>query len=212
MVDDTRSSLSIDVGTEWDRRYAKPGFAYGTAPNAFLVSAAPYLPQGRILSLGEGEGRNAVFLAELGYDVTAIDASSVGLEKARRLASERGVSITTVVSDLSTFWIEHEQWDGIVSIFCHLPPALRRRVHRDVVTGLRPSGILILETYTVNQLAFGTGGPPVADLLVRLTDLMQEFEALSPILAHEIERNVLEGRCHSGLSAVAQLIARKPSS
>ncbi|MDH3455358.1 MAG: class I SAM-dependent methyltransferase [Gemmatimonadota bacterium] len=212
MADETSESVRLDVGAEWDRRYAKPGFAYGTAPNGFLTFAAHHLPKGRVLSLGEGEGRNAVYMAELGCDVTAVDASTVGLGKARRLASERGVSITTVVSDLSTYRIEPEQWDGVVSIFCHLPPDLRRRVHRDVVTGLRPGGVLLVEMYTVNQLALGTGGPPVADLLVRLSDLLQEFNLLSVILAREIEREVLEGRCHSGRSAVAQLIAQKIAS
>lgn len=197
------------VSAEWDRRYAKPGFAYGTAPNTFLVSAAHHLPKGRILSLGEGEGRNAVFLAEAGFDVTAVDASAVGLQKAHRLASERGVSIATVVSDLSTFPIEPESWDGVVSIFCHLPPALRAQVHRKVVAGLRPGGVVVVEMYSVAQLQFGTGGPPVAELLVQLADLMDDFVMLSPLLAHEIERDVLEGRCHLGRSAVVQLIACK---
>ncbi len=210
VTDDPGGNLQTDPSAEWDRRYAKPGFAYGITPNAFLVSAAHHLPKGRILSLGEGEGRNAIFLAELGYDVTAVDASAVGLEKARHLASERGVSLTTVVSDLSVYHIEPKHWDGIVSIFCHLPPGTRRHVHRDVVAGLRPGGTLILEMYTVEQLALGTGGPPVRELLVKLADLVQEFGGLSPLLAHETQRDVLEGRCHFGRSAVAQLIARKP--
>ncbi len=199
----------MDVGLEWNQRYAKPGYAYGTEPNNFLVSAADRIPPGRVLSLGDGEGRNSVFLARLGYDVTAVDVSDVGLEKARRLAADANVSISTVVSDLVAYQIEPGTWDGIISIFCHLPRPLRRDVHAAAVSGLKPGGAFVLEAYTPRQLAFGTGGPPVLELLVSLDELRQELGALDLVIARETEREVVEGRCHFGLSAVVQLVGVK---
>jgi 2-polyprenyl-3-methyl-5-hydroxy-6-metoxy-1,4-benzoquinol methylase len=109
----------------WNDRYSEPGYAYGTEPNSYLVSVVNRIPKGKVLSLGEGEGRNAVYLASLGYNVTAVYSSDVGLAKARQLAKDRGVKITTVTADLAGLAIETESWDGIVSIFCHLPAVVR---------------------------------------------------------------------------------------
>jgi SAM-dependent methyltransferase len=190
----------------WDERYGKPGFAYGTAPNTFLTSVASRIPIGRVLSLGEGEGRNAVCLATCGHDVVAVDGSRVGLAKAERLAEERGVTLTTVVSDLADFAIEPEHWDGIISIFCHVPPTLRTRLHTAVVRGLKPGGVFILEAYTPAQLEFGTGGPPTADLMVSLSELRNELDGLEFVHARELKRDVHEGRGHTGLSAVVQVV------
>ena len=199
-------TATTDVGAEWNERYAKPGYAYGTAPNDFLASVTEQIPKGRVLSLGEGEGRNAVHLAGLGYDVTAVDVSDVGLEKARRLAIERDAILSTVATDLATYAIEPETWDGIISIFCHLPRRLRQQVHANVVGGLKPGGAFVLEAYTPRQLAFGTGGPPVRELLVSLEELQQELAPLDLVLARETDRDIAEGRCHYGRSAVVQLV------
>jgi SAM-dependent methyltransferase len=144
----------------WDQRYSSDTYVYGTEPNGFLVTAAARLPPGKVLCLGEGEGRNAVWLAAQGHEVTAVDASGVGLRKAQRLAAERGVTIATVHADLAAFDIEPGTWDGIVSIFCHLPPALRADVHRRCVAGLRPGGVLLLEAYTPRQLGMGPAARP----------------------------------------------------
>jgi SAM-dependent methyltransferase len=199
----------VDVASEWNQRYAKPGYTYGTEPNRFLVSVAQRIPNGSVLSLGEGEGRNAVHLAGLGYDVTAVDISEVGLEKARRLATEHDVTVSTVVADLATHQIEPRTWNGIVSIFCHLPATLRQRVHAAVVAGLRPGGVFVLEAYTPRQLDFGTGGPPTRELLVSLDELRRDLGALDLAIAQETEREVVEGRCHQGRSAVVQLVGIK---
>lgn len=169
------------------------------------------LPRGgRVLSLAEGEGRNAVYLAGLGFAVTAVDQSTVGLEKAQRLAAARGVSIETHAADLAEYPIAPNTWDGVVSIFCHLPAAVRRRLYRAVVAGLRPGGVLILEAYRPAQLQFKTGGPPTADLLPTLDDLKSELAGLEFLHAVETEREVLEGTFHTGRAAVVQGIARRP--
>jgi len=113
----------------WNERYSAPEYVYGTEPNAFLVEAAPLIPPGRVLALADGEGRNGVYLATRGHRVTSVDLSPVGLDKARRLAAERGVPIDTVVADLEDYVITPDSWQGIVSIFCHLPPPVRRRLY-----------------------------------------------------------------------------------
>lgn len=194
----------------WDERYAQPGYAYGTEPNDFLVEVADRIPAGAVLCLAEGQGRNGVFLASRGFDVTGVDASPVGLAKAQTLAEERGVTLRTTVADLAEYTIEPEAWSGIVSIFCHLPPPLRRAVHAGVVRGLRPGGVFVLEAYTPDQLSLGTGGPPVRELLVTLDALRVELAGLNFEIAREVQREIHEGRLHDGPSAVVQVLGRKP--
>ena len=194
----------------WDERYSEPGYAYGTEPNEFLAKHRPEIPPGPVLCLAEGEGRNAVFLAHRRHDVTAVDQSAVGLEKARQLAAERGVHIRTVQADLATYDLGTAKWAGIVSIFAHTPPDIRKRVHAGVVRALRPGGIFILEAYRPEQLELKTGGPPSAELMMTADDLHLELDGLEFLQVEEPTRDVTEGRFHRGLGAVVQVIARKP--
>ena len=196
----------------WDQRYREAGFVYGTEPNDFLAATAErFLPaKGEVISLGEGEGRNAVYLARLGHRVTAVDGSAVGLAKARTLAEQSGVELQTVVADLADFDLGVARWDGVVSIWCHTPSALRTRLHRAVVAALRPGGVLLLESYTPRQLELRTGGPPLADMMMTLAGAREELAGLELLQAEEKVREVHEGKYHSGTSAVLQVIARKP--
>ena len=193
----------------WDQRYNREDYVYGTEPNDFLRQHVTSLPAGRVLCLAEGEGRNAVFLAQQGFQVTAVDASSVGLQKARRLADQRGVDIETVHADLANFVIEPQSWDAIVSIFCHVPPPIRQTLHRQVMMGLREGGVLLLEAYTPKQIEYGTGGPPVPELTMQLTDLKQELAGLQFDHGVELDREVVEGEFHTGIGAVVQVLAIK---
>lgn len=193
----------------WDNRYARTDFVFGTQPNDFLRSCAGHIPAGPVLCLGEGEGRNAVFLAGRGHAVTAVDQSATGLAKARRLAAERGLTLDTKVADLSDFPIESGAWAAIISIFLHLPPALRARVYARVAAGLQPGGVFILEAYTPAQLAFGTGGPKEVALLPTLAGLRAELAGLDLVIALECERDVIEGTGHTGRAAVVQVLARR---
>ena len=190
----------------WNDRFNEPGFAYGEAPNDFLAFVAEKIPPGDVLCLAEGEGRNAVYLAELGHHVVAVDQSAVGLAKARKLAQERGVAIETITADLAEYSIEEDRWSGIVSIFCHLPPPLRKKVNAEAVAGLRKGGVLVLEGFTPDQLRYATGGPPSGELLYALEDLRRDFGDLRFEIAHEIVRDVQEGQYHNGQSAVAQIL------
>jgi len=195
----------------WDQRYSDAEYAYGTKPNDFLVEAAHYLPKGHILCIGEGEGRNAVWLAKQGYQVTALDNSSVGLQKAQQLARSRGTSIETAHADLAEYGFDEGRWDGIVSIFCHLPPDLRQKVHRGLISALRPGGALVLEAYTPGQLELGTGGPPVREMMIDLEGLEAELQGLSFAHGKELQRPVHEGKYHNGMGSVVQVVGIKPA-
>jgi SAM-dependent methyltransferase len=193
----------------WNERYSQPGFAYGTEPNDFLRSVAAKIPRGKILSLAEGEGRNATFLASLGCDVTAVDSSEVGLAKAKELARGRGFAVKTVLADLASYQIAPDAWNGIVSIFCHLPKTVRQSVHRAVVSGLKPGGVFVLEAYTPRQLSFGTGGPKSPEFLMSLDELRSELVGLRLLHAAELDRDVIEGSFHTGRASVVQILALK---
>ncbi len=195
----------------WDQRYDEEGFAYGTEPNDFLKSEYFQIPKGgRVLCLAEGEGRNAVFLAKQGYSVTAVDQSAVGLQKATALALENGVKIQTRVSDLAEYDLGCNAWDGIVSIAAHVPPALRKKLHLQVLKALKENGIFILEAFTERQLDMdGIGGPPHKELFMSLDELRIELEGMEFMIGTEVDRHISEGKHHQGESAVVQVVACK---
>ncbi len=200
------------MNNPWDDRYSRSEFFYGSEPNDFLVEQSGTIPVGgSVLCLAEGEGRNAVYLAQQGFKVTGVDGSAVGLEKAQRLAAERGVQIQTVVSDLADYDMGVACWDAIVSIWCHLPQPLRTAVHQQAVRALRPGGVFILEAYNPEQLTYKTGGPPTVDLLMTVQDLRNELAGLDLTIAQEVVRDVHEGAGHDGPSAVTQILGVKPA-
>ncbi len=194
----------------WDKRYAGEAYFYGTEPNDYLKQQADLFAEGaRVLCLAEGEGRNAVYLAQRGMKVTAVDASTMGLAKAEKLARSRGVDITTQVADLTDYSLEHEAWDAIVSIFCHLPSNARIRLHRQIFQALKPGGLFVLEAYRPEQLDYGTGGPPDPDWLMTEAELRAELGDLYLEEIQSIERSILEGQAHTGMSAVVQVLGLK---
>lgn len=198
----------------WDSRYAnEPGYVFGVEPNGFLVSVAGNLrSESRILCVAEGEGRNAVFLATGGHQVTAVDQSTVGLTKGRQLAAARGVAerFTPVVADLRTFDLGREAWDAVVWIFLHLPPGERQTLLQRAVDALKPGGLLILECYTPRQVKWNTGGPVQApELLLTWDELRSADLGLHTLIGHEVERDVIEGTGHTGRADVVQWLARK---
>lgn len=194
----------------WDERYAGDDYVYGTEPNDYLKAQADLFASGaRVLCLAEGEGRNAVYLAEQGLEVVAVDASAVGLLKAERLAQARGVSIETQTADLADIDLGQEQWDGIVSIFCHLPPDVRQSLHQKVFDALKPGGLFVLEAYRPEQLLFKTGGPPRAEWMMTAEQLQAELAPLQFEQLQEMDRPIHEGRGHTGLGAVVQAVCIK---
>ena len=196
--------------TFWDERYSGDELVYGTAPNDFLAQQARHFPKtGHALDVGAGEGRNALFLASLGLDVLAIDQSAVGMQKAQRLARERGLSLRTQAVDLNDFRAEPNSFDVISSIFVHLPAALRAKVHQAIATWLNPGGVFVLEAYAPDQLQRNTGGPKDPLLLAPLEILLTELSGLTIEHQAALVRNVGEGRYHSGDASVVQVVARK---
>ena len=196
--------------TFWDERYSVESLVYGEGPNDFLASMAARLPAaGNALDIGAGEGRNALFLAQRGLDVLAVDQSEVGMQKARRLAHERGLRLRTLAVDLEQFNAEPGSFDMISSIFVHLPAALRAQVLRGVVTWLKPAGVFVLEAYAPEQISRDTGGPKDALLLAPLDVILAELNGLEVEHQAALVRNVSEGQFHSGDASVVQVLARK---
>ncbi len=194
----------------WDERYREGGYIFGEEPSGFFVNVAHRIPHGNVLFLGDGYGRNSVYLASLGgYKVVSLDESSVANEKAMELANRRGVEIETVNASLEKYAIDPNRWQGIVSIFCHLEPELRSRVHHAAVNGLAEGGVFILQAYTPKQLEYRSGGLSRLEMLMNLDMLRKDLEGLTMEYSEEVEYEVNEGQLHHGMAAVVQVVARK---
>jgi len=197
----------------WDERFAGEGYLYGTAPNGWLEAQAGRLKAGsRVLSLGEGEGRNAVWLATQGHRVEAVDGSSVGLEKAQRLATARGVTIQATVADLASFVPAPSAYDAVVLIFVHLAPPLRFLVHARAQAALAPGGVVILEAFTPRQIAFTSGGPKQLEALYEPEALRLDFPWIAWDVLREEEIELDEGPLHRGKAAVVRGLGRRSGS
>ena len=192
----------------WNKRYDNDRYLYGTEPNTFLAAHYSVLT-GPTLSLSEGEGRNAVFLASHGLEVLCVDLSAVALEKAKKLAKLRGVEIETLVADLADFEPEENTYGSVVSISAHLPSGVRNKLYPSIEKSLKPHGTLILEAYSERQLSRNTGGPKDIDMLMSIDKIRRERPNIQPILLQEVEREVSEGDGHTGIASVIQFIGRK---
>ncbi|MDE2279037.1 MAG: class I SAM-dependent methyltransferase [Xanthomonadaceae bacterium] len=197
----------------WDQRYAGDDYHFGTAPNAFLAAQKSRLPaSGTALAVADGEGRNGVWLAEQGLDVLAVDSSAVGLAKGQRLAARRGVRIAPEQADLAQWAFGHERFDVIAAIFIQFAdPELRARLFDGMIAALKPGGLLLLEGYRPEQLAYGTGGPSEPANLYTEALLREAFAPLEILQLDSYDARIEEGHGHAGLSALIDLVARKPA-
>lgn len=194
----------------WDQRYSEEGLAYGEGPNEFLAEHFQLIrPAGKVLCIAEGEGRNALFLARKGFEVTAMDFSEVGMKKAKMFAHQERLQLETIVADLEQFEMGTNKWDAVIAIFAHLPPTLRKLVHSRVEQSLKKDGIFLLEAYRPEQLQFGTGGPPKIEMMMTLKSLREELPHLRTEWSKELVREIHEGKYHNGQSAVVQFIGKK---
>ena len=198
----------------WNGRYSAGGYVFGTEPNAFLASQAARLKPGmQALSIADGEGRNGVWLAAQGLEVTTFDFSPVGVEKARQLAQQRGVAARyhCSVSDLGDWDWDARQYDIIAAIFIQFAtPAERARMFAGICRALKPGGLLLLEGYRPEQIPYGTGGPKVPEQMYTAQLLRESFAALEILELHEYEQEIDEGEGHGGMSALIDLVARRP--
>lgn len=192
----------------WNERYSVDDYVYGTEPNSFLVEHAEIL-SGPVLSLAEGEGRNAVFLASMGLEVHGVDGSEVGLAKAQALATSKGVKIETEVADLREFQPKVNYYGSVISIWAHLPSEIRSRLYPLIENCLKPKGIILLESFSEDQINRNTGGPKDLDMLMTRSKIENEFLNFEPIILRQLEREIYEGEHHTGIASVVQFIGRK---
>lgn len=197
----------------WDERFDIEEYVFGEAPNAFLASMIDEVRRhSRALAVADGEGRNGVWLAEQGLDVTSVDISAVGLAKARKLAEKRGVALTTVQADLAEYAWPEQAFDLVVAIFIQFAdPPLRRAIFRGMARALIPGGVLILEGYRPEQLGHGTGGPRQLERFYTRELLEVAFDGLEILHLSEYDAEIAEGGGHAGISALIDLVARKPA-
>ena len=183
----------------WDKRFRKKEFALGKEPNPFLKKHIHLLPKGKTLDMAAGEGRNAVFLAQNGFEVDAVDISEKGLKKARKLAREKGVKINTFLVDLDQHPMGKERYDLIVNFYF-----LRRRLIPRIKKGLKKGGKVIFETYLLEHRKLGTGGPKQAKYFLKPNELLGLFKDFRILFYRE-------GIFWEGgrKKAVASLIAQK---
>jgi len=193
----------------WDERYSREEYIYGTEPNEFLKSKLAALKPGCILFPAEGEGRNAVYAASLGWETHAFDLSVEGQKKALRLASSKNISINYWIQSLANWNPEPDQYDCIALIFVHLPEGLRQQVHQSALRALKPGGTLILEAFTPNQLPRTSGGPKIAELLYTKEQIENDFASIETKLLQETQVNLNEGQLHQGLADVIQFLGYK---
>lgn len=202
--------MTADWAAHWDERYAGPGFLYGSKPNKYLLAQSHRLARGqRALAAADGQGRNGVWLAEQGLEVTSIDQSAVAQRKAAELARERGVSIDLVCDDLAVWSPGAGAYDVVVAIFAHFPSAVRPLIHASLARALRPGGLLILEAFHVAQLGQPTGGPRDRDMLYEPAMLRRDFAALVPLELLEGVVRLDEGSKHSGEGHVVRMVAQR---
>ena len=195
----------------WDQRYATDDYIFGTAPNVFLSSQADLIRSGmHALSIADGEGRNGVWLAEQGARVHAVDVSSLALEKARKLAIERGVILDFEQADVLDWDWPAAAYDLVVAIFIQFaPPPERDRIIAGIRRTLKPGGLLILQGYTPAQIEFATGGPSNRANMYTADLLRDWFGDWEIVHLHEHESFIAEGSHHHGMSALVDLVARK---
>ena len=186
----------------WDARFSEEGYAYGTEPNDFLVSVVDRARIGDALCLCEGEGRNAIFLGQRGFQVTAVDFSPVALAKATALAAERNVVLTTQQCYLATFDPGVARWDLVTMIFGQPDVTVRRALYARIADCLRPGGAFVLETKAEESTTPDSRYPGSAILCAELANM--EF-----VIARDGERVLKEGRYHDGYQRTAQILAFK---
>ena len=197
----------------WNQRFAAKDYVFGTAPNAFLAAQKHRLAPGMsALCVADGEGRNSVWLAQQGLRVSAFDFSPVAAEKAKRLAHEAGVEVEHALADINDWDWDADPYDVVAAIFIQFAaPPERARIFHGMMRALKPGGLLILQGYRPEQLGYGTGGPKQVENLYTEGLLRAGFGALDILHLASHDDSVDEGPGHSGMSALIDLVARRPA-
>lgn len=193
----------------WNERFSTGEYIYGTNPNRFFKEKIDGLKSGKLLLLGEGEGRNAVYASKNGWEVDAVDFSETAKEKALKLATQNNVKVNYTVSNLSDFNPEENYYDAIVLIFIHLKPDVRKIVHKRAVNALKHKGKIILEVFEKKQLGKNSGGPQNEEMLYSKDELENDFKNLRIHLLEEKTISLDEGDKHKGDAAVIRFVGEK---
>lgn len=198
----------------WNERYSVNEYVYGEHPNSYLKEQLDTLPIGSILFVGEGEGRNGVYAAKLGWKVSAYDLSVEGKKKAERLARKHNVQVDYKVGELHELDYQKEQFDAIAVIFTHFHSKLRASMHTELSGYLRPGGYIIMEVFSKKQIDYQVegdsgGGPKNIDMLYTLEDIQSDFENFKFVELQETKKYLMEGDHHNGLSSVIRFVGIK---
>ncbi len=199
------------IGSMWNGKFSRKGYLYGKVPNVFLKRHIDFMkPGSTLLLLGEGEGRNACYAASRDIEVTALDASDVGLKKAHDLAEESGVTIKTVLIDLQD-WKSNTHYDAVMASFLHLNEPLRTQTFREALKALKPSGVFVAEFFSTKQMPLTSGGPKDADLLYTVESLQNIFdiEGYEILQLEEVVDVLDEGRGHQGEAQLIRVKVKK---
>ncbi len=200
-----------DAAAMWNERFGRQEPVYGEEPNRYLRSQTEkrLKPPMKVLLPADGYGRNGLWLAKEGFEVTTVDVSAVGVERARKTAQAAGISAEILLSDLNTWEWPKDQFDAVAAIYLHLPPEERRTVHARMLGALTPGGILILEAFNPGQLAYTSGGPKNLELLYTTEMLRRDFAGAEELELSETVAELEEGRMHSGLGSVVRAVFRR---
>jgi len=198
----------------WNERYSKQEFAYGEEPNNYLKEQLEKFTVGTILFPAEGEGRNAVFAAKLGWTVSAFDISAQGKNKALRLAESNNVKIDYQVGELNSLHYADNHFDAIALIYAHFPAAIKSQLHKALSKLLRKDGVIIFEAFSKKHLEYATvnekvGGPKDLDQLFSIEEIKSDFENFEILELEEKEIELKEGLFHNGTGMVIRFIGRK---
>jgi ubiquinone/menaquinone biosynthesis C-methylase UbiE len=193
----------------WNERFDSEEYVYGTEPNQFYREELKKLSPGKILFPAEGEGRNAVYAATKGWQVTAFDSSSVAKTKAEKLARKKNVEIAYSISEYENISFPKESFNCLVLIFAHMPPPKRKEYHQKLASFLKPGGTLILEGFAKKQIRNNTGGPRNVDMLFSEEELRNDFNFFSDLHITETDVKLDEGTFHQGKASVIRVVGKK---
>ena len=198
----------------WNERYSNEAYAYGQDPNDFLKQELKKISPAKILFPAEGEGRNALFAASLGWEVSAFDIAQEGKNKAMKLAQERGLKIDYQVGDLSELNYEPAQFDAIALIYAHFPAAIKSDLNIALSKLLKPGGVIVFEAFSKSHIEYNSknekvGGPKELDMLFSIDEIQNDFSNYEVILLDEKEIELQEGLFHNGTGSVIRFVGRK---
>lgn len=194
----------------WNERYSEHDSVYGVTPNEFFKEQLDLVHPGKILLPAEGEGRNAIYAASLGWEVTAFDFSEVAKTKTLKLATDLGITtIDYLVQDLSTIILQEQEFDAVALIYVHLTAQARQHLFQQCIKSLKSGGKLILEAFSKEQLKYTSGGPKDEAMLYSRDMVADLFRELKIVSNEEVVENLSEGPFHSGLASIVRLVAIK---